>query len=137
MNKKTDLVQLRYRSEAANDMGILGLIQILDVSVISNKRQDITGVLFFEKGYFGQILEGPREAVEALWAKIIRDPRHHNIALLGVAEILERRFPQWALKLFDGQEFAGYLPQFSDVIGTVHESDGETLGTMRSLGLPV
>jgi len=137
MGKKTDLVELKYQSEALNDMGIMGLMRILEVSVASNKRHKITGVLFFDQGHFGQILEGSRADVEEVWGRIQKDPRHHHIKLLGISEIQERRFPKWALKLYDGKEFAGFLPQFSSAIGEITGADGETLRIMKSLGFKV
>lgn len=137
MDKKIDLVQLRYQSEAVNDMGILGLIRILNSSVRFNQHHEITGVLFFEGGHFGQILEGPRNNIEKIWEKIQNDSRHHQIIFLGISEITERRFPEWALQLFDGQEFASHLPQFANAIGHINQDDGETLHAMRSLGFQV
>ena len=137
MRKNEELVELMYQSEAVNDMGVMGLMRILNVSVTSNKRDRITGVLFYDKGHFGQILEGPRTAIEALWERIQKDPRHHQVELLGLSPIMGRRFSQWALKLFDGKEFAGYVPQFSDAIGQISGADGETLSIMKTLGFEV
>ena len=137
MRKKEELVELMYQSEAVNDMGIMGLMRILTVSIPSNQRHRITGVLFYDRGHFGQILEGPRSTIEALWEKIQKDPRHHRVQLLGLSPITGRRFSQWALKLFDGKEFAGYVPQFSDAIGQINGADGETLSIMKALGFEV
>ena len=137
MTKRISLVELKYQSEAVNDMGIMGLMRILEVSVVSNKRHKLTGVLFFDKGHFGQILEGSRADIEEVWTRIQKDPRHHNIQLLGLDEIQERRFPRWALKLYDGKEFASFLPQFSNAIGEITGADGETLRIMQSLGFEV
>lgn len=107
---KSDLVELKYLSEAQDAMNIWGLTGIVDISIASNKLHSITGILFFDQGYFGQILEGTRSAVEETWTRIQNDPRHHKIELLGIAEIKERRFPNWSMKLFDAQEFSVTFP---------------------------
>lgn len=136
MIKRSDLVELRYQSESVHDIGILGLTRILDVAIPTNTRLGITGVLFFDKGYFGQILEGPGEAVDEVWGRIRQDKRHQNIELLGVSEIQDRRFPKWAMKLFEVHEFAIAFPTFSDVISKIKDQDLEALNTMGRLWFP-
>lgn len=103
---KTDLVELKFLSEAETAMNFWGLTEIINCYESSNKLHSITDIFFFDKGHFGQILEGARSAVEETWSRIQKDSRHHNIELLGITEIDERRFPQWSMKLFDTQEFA-------------------------------
>ena len=44
-----------------------------------------------------QVLEGGRDAVNILYAKIIRDPRHTHITLLHYDEIDERRYVSWIM----------------------------------------
>lgn len=130
---ESNLVELRYQSESVPDMGILGLTRILEVAIATNKRLGITGVLFFDKGHFGQILEGKREDVEGVWGKIQKDPRHFNIEFLGISEIKERRFPRWAMKLFDVHEFSKSFPKFSDVVSEMTDLDIETLNSLWKL----
>ena len=133
MMSKFDLVELSYQSESVHDMGILGLTRILDTAIPANSRLGITGVLFFDRGYFGQILEGKRADVEELWGRIQKDPRHRNIQLLGISEITKRRFPKWAMKLFDVQEFTTAFPKFADLVGDMDDHDLEALQAMSKL----
>jgi hypothetical protein len=130
---KPDLVELRYQSQSVNDMGILGLTRIIDVATVTNSRLGITGVLFFDKGHFGQILEGPRGCVEEVWSRIQKDERHCNIEFLGMSEIKERRFPIWAMKLFDVQEFSIAFPTFSDVVSKMTDQDLVALSELGKL----
>lgn len=44
-----------------------------------------------------QLLEGGRSAVNATYAKILRDPRHHDVELLLYDEIAERKFASWTM----------------------------------------
>ncbi len=130
---KTDLVELKYLSEAETAMNVWGLTSIIDSSTAKNKLHSITGILFFDHGYFGQIIEGSRSAVEETWGRIQKDSRHHGIDLLSITEINERRFPQWSMKLFDTQEFAVFFPQFAELLAKIDNSNMKTLDVLRSL----
>ena len=50
---------------------------------------------------FLQVLEGGRDAVNALYGNIVRDPRHTDVTLLDYAEIAERRFASWRMGSVD------------------------------------
>jgi hypothetical protein len=130
---KSDLVELKYLSEAETGMNIWGLTAIVDTSITSNKSNSITGILFFDKGYFGQVLEGSRSAVEETWGRIKNDSRHRNIEMLGITEIEGRRFPKWSMKLFDTQEFTIVFPQFSGLMAKIDNPDAKTFQVLKSL----
>jgi hypothetical protein len=129
----SDLVELRYLSEAETSINVWGLTSIIDVSVAWNKSHDLTGILFFEQGYFGQIIEGPRTEIEKLWDRIKNDSRHHSIELLGITEIEARRFPKWSMKLFDAQEFSETFPQFAELLAKIDNPNKKTLEVLKSL----
>lgn len=131
-----DLVELKYYSVAAEDMGINGLLQILDISIFSNKRNNITGILLFKKGHFGQIIEGPRKSIEETWGRIKKDVRHHSIVNLGIREIQGREFPGWDLKLFIDQKFSNAFPQFEEAVGQIGDVDEEVLKALGLLWFP-
>jgi len=63
----------------------------------------ITGVLCVCQGgnVFLQALEGGRDAVNALYGRIVQDPRHRDVTLLDYAEIDERRFAGWRMGSVD------------------------------------
>ena len=63
----------------------------------NNKKVDISGILAYGDDYFLQCLEGVRTAVNNLYHKILTDPRHKNVILLGYTEVSERQFPQWSM----------------------------------------
>ena len=106
MDNQQDLVELKYFSKISKVLNISNLSEIMDAAVVSNKSKGITGILFFDYGYFGQILEGQRTKVEETFERIKRDKRHQNIKLLGLSKIDHRRFPDWAMRLFNAEEFA-------------------------------
>lgn len=130
---KSDLVELKYLSEAQTTMNIMDLASIVDASVILNELHSITGILFFDNGYFGQTLEGTRSAVEETWGRIQKDLRHHNINLLSFTEIEKRCFPKWSMKLFDTHEFLVTFPQFAELIAKIDNPNMKTLEVLKSL----
>ncbi|MBU3628851.1 BLUF domain-containing protein [Polynucleobacter sp. AP-Reno-20A-A9] len=135
MSKQDVLVELRYRSKAVYDFGLLGIMRLFEVSYHWNLKHGLTGVLFYDRGQFGQILEGKRDDVEEIWAKIQKDPRHDGIELLGIMAIERRRFPNWALKIYDGKEFARLLPQLVNAIEDIADSNLEVIKAMQDLGI--
>jgi hypothetical protein len=70
---------------------------ILDVSRRNNVKVGVTGALMFNKGCFGQVLEGPQDAVEATFERIQRDLRHSDVTLLAFEWIPERSFATWSM----------------------------------------
>jgi len=67
-----------------------------------NEELGVTGLLMTGGGLFFQILEGPREAVDQLWAAISADPRHQDVVLLAAQEgVATRVFPDWAMRRID------------------------------------
>jgi len=133
MDLKQDLVELKYFSEISRGINLSNLSEITSKAVISNKSNGITGILFFDYGYFGQILEGERGNVEDTWEKIQKDKRHQNVKLLSLTDIKERRFPDWAMKLFDATDFSQQFPQFSEIIESLNDVDLETYQTIKKL----
>jgi hypothetical protein len=70
---------------------------ILLTSRRSNEESGVTGALLATDRNFSQVLEGEREAVEATYGRIVRDPRHKDIVLILYESIEVRRFPDWAM----------------------------------------
>ena len=106
-----DLVTLSYVSDAAEEFGILGLMQLVDKASRSNKALNVTGALSFDNGRFGQILEGKPKDVEAIWELILKDPRHTNVVSLGMKKINARRFANWSMRLCGREEIVAAEPQ--------------------------
>ncbi|MEJ5979320.1 BLUF domain-containing protein [Novosphingobium sp. PS1R-30] len=71
--------------------------EILEASRRNNTRVGVTGALMFNSGCFGQILEGPREAVEATFERIQRDARHGDVSLLDFKPVPARSFDEWSM----------------------------------------
>ena len=91
------LVRLMYASRAAKPVDQEELSTILRQSKARNLSSGITGVLCWSGGHFIQVLEGGRTAVNALYNRIVADPRHADVTLLTYEEIPERRFAGWSM----------------------------------------
>jgi Sensors of blue-light using FAD len=101
-----DLLRLVYTSRASNRCGPEALAEILNQARAHNPTVNITGQLLFEQGLFAQWLEGPASAVQNVWSKLQRDPRHGTIQLISVCPIEERCFPQWSMAVTAAQRDA-------------------------------
>jgi hypothetical protein len=71
--------------------------QILETSRRNNKAQNVTGALLFDSGYFAQALEGTRLAIEQIFERIQRDPRHGDVTVLSSQTSGQRDFPEWSM----------------------------------------
>lgn len=88
---------LCYISVADSSVDEKELFSILESSCKNNAADDITGMLLFHNGQFLQVLEGPKSAVEACFARISNDSRHVSVAKLLDEELPARCFSQWSM----------------------------------------
>jgi len=88
-----------YASRAVPTVDQEELVAILRKSKANNPALGVTGVLCLclTERIFMQVLEGGRDAVNALYNKIVRDARHRDIALLHYQEVAERKFAGWTM----------------------------------------
>ena len=91
------LVRLLYASRAADAVTHEIVESILQSSRQHNPALGITGVLCHSGDVYMQVLEGGRAAVNGLYNRIVRDPRHTDIALLHYEEVPERKFSGWTM----------------------------------------
>jgi hypothetical protein len=71
--------------------------RILQTARRKNKEQNVTGALLFNSGYFAQALEGPRLAIEQIFERIQRDPRHGDVTVLSSQTDGRRDFLEWSM----------------------------------------
>lgn len=70
---------------------------ILSVSRRNNLAAGVTGFLIFDRDSFVQVLEGPRETLEATMARIEQDDRHRDVTVIGIRPIETRAFQAWTM----------------------------------------
>ena len=80
---------------------------ILAASRRNNGRAGVTGALLFNAGCFGQVLEGPRRALEATFERIQCDPRHSEVSLLAFEPTQARFFSNWSMAFVGTESVTG------------------------------
>ena len=128
----TPLVQIMYASETTG-IAEPELELLLTKSRVRNAAADVTGMLLVGEGRILQVLEGPVEAVQRLYAIIERDPRHHHCRVLRERTILERDFARWSMgyQPLSGERLRG-LPGFVDFFA----ADFDAVDFRRQGGAP-
>ncbi len=63
----------------------------------NNARDDVTGALICRHDLYLQLIEGAAPAIDALYARIMRDNRHSDVRLLLSDTIETRMFPEWSM----------------------------------------
>ncbi|MDP0491905.1 MAG: BLUF domain-containing protein [Verrucomicrobiota bacterium JB023] len=86
-----------HSEKAAQD----DLLDICRAANSFNPTREIAGTLFFHQGRFLQALEGTRENLEELMARIEKDPRHRDIVRIIDEPIEKRSFVDWRLDAFN------------------------------------
>jgi hypothetical protein len=91
------LVRLTYASRASHQVTGELIREILDSSQRNNPPQGLTGILCCNADIFLQALEGPRDAVNALYNRLADDTRHKDLTILDYAEIDTRHYSEWSM----------------------------------------
>ena len=91
--------QLVYLSQATRKMSSEELNSILKIAQDNNKNIDVTGSLFYNGGWFLQVLEGPPATLTTLYNKIEKDPRHKNSRILYNETASFRLFSRWSMNM--------------------------------------
>lgn len=103
------LFNLVYCSRATAGVDMAAVERIVATARRSNPQRSITGLLVFGSGVFFQWLEGPRDNVLALMARLKTDPRHEDVTTLSAEDVSERLFPDWDMELVTGDHIREVL----------------------------
>ncbi len=116
--KQDSLHQIIYFSAANAVLTEDALLALLASSQRRNAERGITGLLLYSEGNIMQVIEGPSEAVQALFAKISIDPRHSKMIVARNAAIARRDFPTYKMgfKRVARRQMDTSLPGFSDML---------------------
>lgn len=104
MQAQNNFVRLVYASRATFASGEDGpglnadVARILMQSRRNNPAKGLVGALYFGDGCFFQCLEGPAEAVDALYGKLPHDSRHRDLTVLSRESIAQPSFSSWSMK---------------------------------------
>jgi len=125
------LVQLVYASRPFGfDQATLS--DILMDARRANARDDITGALIARHDLYLQLLEGPRDKVEAAYQRIRRDDRHVEVTRLVERSVEARLFPGWAMRDDPAQSWVWSIEEVRG--GAIERTDeAEVLGFFQRL----
>ena len=88
--------QLIYRSRPfRNEGGTLG--EILMTAWTNNRLHQISGALICRDDLFLQLIEGPDDKIDALYANIKADKRHTDVRTLVEAQVNSRILAAWSM----------------------------------------
>jgi hypothetical protein len=88
--------QLIYRSQPFGfDHAMLA--GILLSARRNNLRDGVTGALIVRHDLYLQLIEGPADVIDGLYARIVADDRHVDVHRLLTRDVTERMFPEWAM----------------------------------------
>lgn len=73
---------------------------IAQICAANNPLLAVTGVLIFEGSFFVQVLEGERDTLQRLSARIKADPRHSEFTVLADRPVDARQYGDWAMETF-------------------------------------
>ncbi|MFD2937798.1 BLUF domain-containing protein [Spirosoma flavum] len=93
---KTDYCTV-YFSTSVGSLVENDLSVILKQSRFNNAKSGITGILLYINGNIIQVLEGDDKAVETLYHRIEKDPRHTNLVRVLNKPIDQRLFADWSM----------------------------------------
>ena len=91
--------QLIYISQSTRKMSNPELLQIHTTAQDNNATIDVTGSLFYNGGWFLQVLEGPKDTLTRLYNKIEKDPRHKNSRIIYDEPAKFRTFTRWTMNM--------------------------------------
>ena len=91
------LIRLIYLSRPVGAQTAALTDSILSKAQAWNTQNDITGMLCEGQGVYLQALEGERNKVTSLYARIHADRRHKDLELIHCESITERRYGDWSM----------------------------------------
>jgi Sensors of blue-light using FAD len=113
------MLQIIYASVASKPYSTKMLVELLDKARNRNSAAGISGMLLYHEGSFLQVLEGPNEAVDALYEKIHKDPGHCDPILLSRELIEKKEFEEWSMGFVDtshlAEKFQGFMEYSSSL----------------------
>lgn len=119
------------RNTLSQDETEAAMTQILAASRARNAKVGVTGALLFSEDCFAQALEGPMEAVEAVFEHVQADDRHTEVVVLEANTVTRRDFPEWSMA-YAGRCDADEA-RFAQLVGSGNTNPENAGGRVRNL----
>ncbi len=95
------LTRVKYVSRFARPMTPADVRHIVEAAQRHNATIGVTGILLAFGGVFMQVLEGPTDTVQALFGRIVADPRHRDVVVIRSQPTTKHIFSGWSMRLLD------------------------------------
>ena len=96
--------QLIYLSKASRQLDSVDFLKLLKVARENNINLRVTGSLFYNGGWFLQVLEGDLPIIQDLYRKIENDDRHMQAKVLYLEPATSRTFSRWTMNMINLDE---------------------------------
>lgn len=115
LSSMSDLVHCIYASVQTHVLAPCEIDTLVEHSRRNNRLHNITGILLHVGSTFFQILEGPPATVDALYERILVDPRHKDVTKIIYEPIARRFFADFTMSLatLSSRELASALEEDS------------------------
>lgn len=91
----SDLTAIAYVSSATHPLANEELEALLSRSRTINSAVGVSGVLLYHDGSFFQYLEGPHDAVNMVYSRVMASRLHHGIEELLREPVAQLEFSDW------------------------------------------
>ena len=131
------LHSILYKSKADSTFNNQDIEQMLQEAKKFNKNNEITGMILFYKSYFIQLIEGKKEVVEALYSRIKKDERHHDVETILSQPTNLTLWSDWSMAFYDFSEPSEQSTQLRLLLESSFENandkekNSEVLSTLR------
>ncbi|RJE72187.1 blue light sensor protein [Pseudoalteromonas sp. MSK9-3] len=95
------LHQLIYLSKASRALTSVDFLEILEVAKRNNASLGVTGSLFYNGGWFLQVLEGDVTVINSLYRRIEQDERHLQSQVIYLEPASCRVFSRWTMNMIN------------------------------------
>jgi hypothetical protein len=99
--------------------------EICQVARRENGKRNITGIIFYENGYFVQALEGSKEVLDQLMTNIQADSRHSQVKILVNKAVNRRIFPDWAMRGLSLADHSLFNPETISYLHDIYQRNVE------------
>lgn len=91
------LRSITYTSTPTRAMSPQDLESLLAAARDFNRQNEVTGVLLYSGSHFMQCFEGPDEAVQKVYARILASSKHKDVVVMMDEPITQRAFGSWLM----------------------------------------
>jgi len=91
------LRSITYTSTPTRAMSPQDLESLLAAARDFNRQNEVTGVLLYSGSHFMQCFEGPDEAVQKVYARMLASSKHKDVVVIVDVAIQKRAFGDWLM----------------------------------------